>query len=141
VWTVARAPGPAPAAPDPRAATLLLVRLHTGRRHQIRIQAAARGHALLGDRRYAPAGTSPTGHGAGHRRNTRYAARRPAAAGSGAGWPLLHAAAIGSDALTHAAAVVAPLPAAARQAIARHFGAAAPARASAAVARQLAGHG
>ena len=32
--------------------TLLSVRLHTGRTHQIRIQFASRGHALCGDRRY-----------------------------------------------------------------------------------------
>lgn len=36
--------------------TLLSVRLHTGRTHQIRVQFASRGHALCGDRRYgAPA--------------------------------------------------------------------------------------
>ena len=32
--------------------TLLSVRLHTGRTHQIRVQFASRGHALCGDRRY-----------------------------------------------------------------------------------------
>lgn len=36
--------------------TLLSVRLHTGRTHQIRVQFSSRGHALCGDRRYgAPA--------------------------------------------------------------------------------------
>lgn len=36
--------------------TLLSVKLHTGRTHQIRVQFASRGHALCGDRRYgAPA--------------------------------------------------------------------------------------
>lgn len=35
-------------------ASLLAVRLETGRKHQIRVQLAAVGHALLGDRRYAP---------------------------------------------------------------------------------------
>ena len=34
-------------------ASLLEVRLETGRKHQIRAQLAAAGHALLGDRRYA----------------------------------------------------------------------------------------
>lgn len=32
--------------------TLLSVRLHTGRTHQIRVQFASRGHAICGDRRY-----------------------------------------------------------------------------------------
>jgi 23S rRNA pseudouridine1911/1915/1917 synthase len=35
-----------------RGASLLEVRLQTGRRNQIRIQAALRGHALVGERRY-----------------------------------------------------------------------------------------
>lgn len=36
--------------------TLVSVKLHTGRTHQIRVQLASRGHALCGDRRYgAPA--------------------------------------------------------------------------------------
>ena len=36
--------------------TLISVKLHTGRTHQIRVQFASRGHALCGDRRYgAPA--------------------------------------------------------------------------------------
>lgn len=36
--------------------TLLSVKLHTGRTHQIRVQFSSRGHALCGDRRYgAPA--------------------------------------------------------------------------------------
>lgn len=142
VWTVARTAARY-AAPTPLAATLLLVRLHTGRRHQIRVQAAARGHALLGDRRYAGAGRSPARYGSNGRRTAGQPARRPAPAsdGSGAGWPLLHAAAIGSDALAHAPAVVAPLPAAARRALEHRFGPAAPARAAAAVTRLLAGHG
>ena len=37
---------------DLRNASLLEVRLRTGRRNQIRIQAAIRGHALIGERRY-----------------------------------------------------------------------------------------
>jgi 23S rRNA pseudouridine1911/1915/1917 synthase len=37
-----------------RGASLLEVRLHTGRRNQIRIQAALRGHPLVGERRYVP---------------------------------------------------------------------------------------
>ena len=124
VWSVARAAG-APAAGAQaarRPATLLLVRLHTGRRHQIRAQAAGRGHALLGDLRYAAV--------------PRGAPRRATATGRNAVWPLLHAAAIANGA--HAGAIVAPLPARARQAIERHFGGAAAARAGAAVARQLA---
>jgi 23S rRNA pseudouridine1911/1915/1917 synthase len=39
-------------------ASLLEVRLQTGRRNQIRIQAALRGHALIGERRYLSAPTS-----------------------------------------------------------------------------------
>ena len=35
-------------------ASLIEVQLETGRKHQIRVQLAAAGHALLGDRRYAP---------------------------------------------------------------------------------------
>ena len=127
VWTVARGAGTPRAQP---AATLLLVRLYTGRRHQIRAQAAARGHALLGDVRYA---TAP------HREFAHGSARRGAMAGPGAGWALLHAAAIRNDATAHAAAVVAPLPASARQAIERHFGPAAVRRARTAVTRQLGG--
>jgi 23S rRNA pseudouridine1911/1915/1917 synthase len=34
-------------------ASLVEVRLHTGKRNQIRIQAAQRGHALIGERQYA----------------------------------------------------------------------------------------
>ncbi|MBG3875711.1 RluA family pseudouridine synthase [Desulfovibrio oxamicus] len=33
-------------------ASLLLVRLHTGRTHQIRVQLAERGHPIMGDRKY-----------------------------------------------------------------------------------------
>ena len=39
-----------------RDASLLEVRLHTGRRNQIRIQAAVRGHSLIGERRYVSPG-------------------------------------------------------------------------------------
>lgn len=39
--------------------SLLLVRLHTGRTHQIRVQLAARGHPILGDRKYGYAGQHP----------------------------------------------------------------------------------
>ncbi len=35
-----------------RGASLLEVRLHTGRRNQVRIQARLRGHTLVGERRY-----------------------------------------------------------------------------------------
>lgn len=35
--------------------TLLLLRLHTGRPHQIRLQAAERGHSVVGDARYGAA--------------------------------------------------------------------------------------
>ena len=35
--------------------TLISVKLHTGRTHQIRVQFASRGHALCGDRRYGAA--------------------------------------------------------------------------------------
>jgi 23S rRNA pseudouridine1911/1915/1917 synthase len=42
-----------------REASLLEVRLHTGRRNQIRIQAAVRGHSLIGERRYVSPGDRP----------------------------------------------------------------------------------
>ncbi|MEG6504567.1 RluA family pseudouridine synthase [Nitratidesulfovibrio sp. 1201_IL3209] len=42
------------------AASLLLVRLHTGRTHQIRVQLAGRGHPVMGDRKY---GGPPGGQG------------------------------------------------------------------------------
>lgn len=38
----------------PKGATALRVRLETGRRHQIRIHFAEKGHPVLGDRRYRP---------------------------------------------------------------------------------------
>jgi 23S rRNA pseudouridine1911/1915/1917 synthase len=42
------------------AASLIEVRLHTGRQGQIRVQAQLRGHPLVGDRRYGPRGrTAP----------------------------------------------------------------------------------
>jgi 23S rRNA pseudouridine1911/1915/1917 synthase len=62
-WTNTHAPGRAAAAitssraPETcstPAASCVLVRLETGRKHQIRVQLAAAGHPLLGDRRYAP---------------------------------------------------------------------------------------
>ena len=117
VWTLLPDAAGAPAAVP--AATLLLVRLYTGRRHQIRAQAAHRGHALLGDPRYAP--RSP---------------RRGDALARRTGTPLLHAAAIGSPALARGP-IAAPLPEGARAAIERHFGAAAVQRAGAAVARRM----
>ncbi len=118
VWALARDAAGAPAAVP--AATLLLVRLYTGRRHQIRAQAACRGHALLGDTRYAP-------------RSARHGAARPRRAGP----PLLHAAAIGCPALAPCGPIVAPLPEGARKAIERRFGAGAVHRATAAVTRRV----
>ncbi len=132
VWAVARATGAAGAR---LAATLLLVRLHTGRRHQIRAQAAARRHALLGDIRYADGPHRGRAHRAAH----HGPASGSTASGPGAGWPVLHAAAIGNDAAAHCAAVAAPLPSGACRAIERQFGPAAVRRARSAVARQLAG--
>ena len=132
VWAVARATGAAGAR---LAATLLLVRLHTGRRHQIRAQAAARRHALLGDIRYADGPHRGRAHRAAHHGS----ANGSTASGPGAGWPVLHAAAIGNDAAAHGAAVAAPLPSGACRAIERQFGPAAVRRARSAVARQLAG--
>ena len=102
--------------------TLLLVRLDTGRRHQIRVQAALRGHPLLGDRRY------------GGRLPARPPAERPAPPGAGRlPLPLLHAAAIRNDRLALAEPVLAPLPAAARRFIDRRFGTGTARRAEAAV--------
>lgn len=108
VWALARAAGSPPA-------TLLLVRLLTGRRHQIRAQAARRGHPLLGDLRYGggrPAGDLPLLHAA---------AIRNAAAGPAPGVPIL-----------------APLPEAARRALDRRFGRGAARRAAAAAAEAAA---
>ena len=136
VWTVACAAAAPSAQP---AATLLLVRLHTGRRHQIRAQAAARGHALLGDGRYAASPhREPEPRDSVDGCTRRGSARGGATAGRGGRRPLLHAAAIGHHASPHAVSVVAPLPAGARQVIERHLGRAAVHLAGAAVARQLA---
>ena len=93
-------------------ATLLLMQLLTGRRHQIRAQAALRGHPLLGD--------------------VRYGAADPAGS-----QPLLHAAAIRNDLLGRAVPIVAPLPPAARLALDRRFGGGTAQRAEAAVQTHL----
>ena len=37
---------------EPENVSLVRIRLHTGRTHQIRVQFSSRGHALLGDRKY-----------------------------------------------------------------------------------------
>jgi 23S rRNA pseudouridine1911/1915/1917 synthase len=42
-------------------ASLIEVRLHTGKRNQIRIQAAVRGHALIGERQYVDGPSKTTG--------------------------------------------------------------------------------
>ena len=133
VWTLACTAAAASVQP---AATLLLVRLHTGRRHQIRTQAAARGHPLLGDTRYAAAPHHDSTYREFADRPPRHG--RGATERFGAGWPLLHAAAIRNDTPGHAASAVAPLPPGARRALERHFGRAAVHRAGAAVARRLA---
>ena len=41
--------------------SLLRIKLHTGRTHQIRVQFASRGHALLGDGKYGSRERSPMG--------------------------------------------------------------------------------
>ena len=105
VWELARAGTATPA-------TLLLMQLLTGRRHQIRAQAARRGHPLLGDARYGAA--DPTG-----------------------GQPLLHAAAIRNDLKGRAVPIMAPLPSAARLALDRRFGGGTARRAEAAVHTHL----
>ena len=105
VWELARAGADAPA-------TLLLMQLLTGRRHQIRAQAALRGHPLLGDARYGAA--DPAGS-----------------------QPLLHAAAIRNDLAGRAVPIVAPLPPAARLALERRFGGGTARRAEAAVQMHL----
>jgi len=43
------------------AATLIEVRLETGRKHQIRLQLASRGHPILGDRKYGATTAFPHG--------------------------------------------------------------------------------
>lgn len=106
VWVLTQAAGGIPA-------TLLLVQLLTGRRHQIRAQAARRGHPLLGDSRYG--------------------------AGGRTGAPLLHAAALRNDVDGAGVPILAPLPPAARRALDRRFGSGAARRAAAAVARRLRG--
>lgn len=105
VWELARTGADTPA-------TLLLMQLLTGRRHQIRAQAALRGHPLLGDARYGAA----------------------QAAGS---QPLLHAAAIRNHRQVPAVPVVAPLPPAARLALDRRFGGGTARRAESAVQTHL----
>ena len=105
VWVVAEAADGPPA-------TLLLVQPLTGRRHQIRAQAARRGHPLLGDARYGGA---------------------PRAGGR----PLLHAAAVRNDLAAGGPAVLAPLAGGARRALERRFGSGAARRAAAAVALRL----
>ena len=105
VWELARTGADVPA-------TLLLMRLFTGRRHQIRAQAARRGHPLLGD--------------------TRYGAGDPAGS-----QPLLHAAAVRNDLQARAVPIVAPLPPAARLALDRRFGGGTARRAEAAVRTHL----
>ncbi len=110
VWELARTAAETPA-------TLLLMQLLTGRRHQIRAQAALRGHPLLGDARYGAAGPARS-------------------------QPLLHAAAIRNDLREtdlreREVAIVAPLPPAARLALDRRFGGGTARRAEAAVLTQL----
>jgi 23S rRNA pseudouridine1911/1915/1917 synthase len=58
-------------------ASLVEVRLHTGKRNQIRIQAARRGYALIGERQYAgPSNrTGPPHGGPGHPRQALHAHR------------------------------------------------------------------
>ena len=58
-------------------ASLVEVRLHTGKRNQIRIQAAQRGHALVGERQYAGPSkrTGPTHGGPTHPRQALHAYR------------------------------------------------------------------
>lgn len=54
--------------------SLIEVRLRTGRQGQIRVQAQLRGHALVGDRRYAPRPGEP-GHGVTFPRQALHAQR------------------------------------------------------------------
>ena len=92
--------------------TLAAVRLITGRRHQIRAQAALRGVPLLGDSRYSPHSPHDP-HDRGH---------------------LLHAAAVvleHGEGLLGSRSVSAPLPETARRRIQRLFGEAAPQHAQA----------
>ena len=50
-----------------RGAALIEVRLHTGKRNQIRIQAALRGHPLIGERQYVALAAASGGEGAAFR--------------------------------------------------------------------------
>ena len=58
-------------------ASLVEVRLHTGKRNQIRIQAARRGHALIGERQYSVPSkrTGPAHGGPAHPRQALHAYR------------------------------------------------------------------
>ncbi|MDG2219959.1 MAG: RluA family pseudouridine synthase [Rubripirellula sp.] len=46
---------------DTQSGSLLAIELLTGRKHQIRVQAAERGYAILGDRKYGSRAAFPTG--------------------------------------------------------------------------------
>jgi tRNA pseudouridine32 synthase/23S rRNA pseudouridine746 synthase/23S rRNA pseudouridine1911/1915/1917 synthase len=43
---------------EARGLSLLAIRLHTGRKHQIRVQLAEKGHPIVGDKKYGRAGDS-----------------------------------------------------------------------------------
>ena len=63
-------------------ASLVEVRLHTGKRNQIRIQAAVRGHALLGERQYTDGPSTRIGGPSEKRRALRIRVRHSMRTGS-----------------------------------------------------------
>ncbi len=112
--------------------TLAAVRLVTGRRHQIRAQAALRGVALLGDARYNPRAEDRTRSHTTHEHHRRHRSRTPRARHD-RGY-LLHAATVvieEGERLLGSRSVSAPLPEEGARRIRRLFGEAAPQRAEA----------
>ena len=62
-WRVLPEPPGAPRARGAGATTLVEVKLHTGRKNQIRVHFAEAGHPVVGDARYSAPGAQPRGGG------------------------------------------------------------------------------